>query len=171
MINFCAINFFFSRFLSIFLNIFVKSNYRYFCKNWYFHSWSWPLFKGLASRVGSTTVEIWFLMKWSTNQVLEKYFHLVFNKELKKYYLGYEEEKKSYLIHTPNSNMIWSSFLIFSLLLSLYTLLNDGYEDASTKLQEWRKEPRIPLLMGVGVVWFFPLMNHQPIVNFKMNLI
>ena len=39
--------------------------------------------------------------------MLEKYFHLVFNIEffLKKYHLGYEEEKHS-LIHTPNFNMI-----------------------------------------------------------------
>ena len=138
--------FFFSKFLSIFLNIFVKSNYRYFCKNWYFHSWSWPLFKGLASRVGSTTVETWFLMKWSMNRVLEKYFHLVFNKELKKYYLGYEEEKNHILsiLLTPIwfEVLSWSSLsyspFIYSLIMGLKMLpLNCKSEERNQEFLYW----------------------------------
>ena len=38
--------------------------------------------------------------------MLDKYFHLVFNIELKRYHLGYEKEEDHTLIHSPNFNMI-----------------------------------------------------------------
>ena len=38
--------------------------------------------------------------------MLEKYFHLVLNIELKQYHLRYEKEENHTLIHIPNFNMI-----------------------------------------------------------------